>query len=359
MRFLRLFAAIFYCMSLTREQLRKHVAAREIEPVYVLYGAETYLRDLAAKAITEACFGEGDFRDFNDDAFSLNTPDNIRTALAAADQLPMMAARRAVRITEVRVSTSSQKDTLKEDNFDAVAAYLKNPSPTSVVIFVADELNGSRKLGKLLKDCAGAVEFAPLDDAGLVGWARQELRKNDVEMDERTIRHLIAMVGPDVRRLTVEIAKLATSALPSKTIGIDLVDDLVANASENENFALSNALASNDAKRILHVLKKDLDNGGEPVALVGLLSYHYRRMLIAKDLMDSGADRQTVTKTAKVFGPSSEPFLAATRRTSKKHIEHAVIRLAEIDLAIKTSVGGSAPKGPRMLLEALVCELAA
>ena len=86
-------------MSLTREQLRKHLAAREIEPVYVLYGTETYLRDLAAKAITEACFGEGDFRDFNDDAFSLNTPDNIRTALAAADQLPMMAARRAVTVT--------------------------------------------------------------------------------------------------------------------------------------------------------------------------------------------------------------------------------------------------------------------
>lgn len=344
-------------MSLTREQLRKNVAARQIEPVYVLYGAETYLRDLAAKAITEACFGEGDFRDFNDDALSLNTPDNIRTALAAADQLPMMAGRRVVRITEVRVSTSAQKDTLKEDNFDAVAAYLKNPSPTSVVIFVADELNGSRKLGKLLKDCAGAVDFAPLDDAGLIGWARQELRKNDAEMDERTIRHLIAMIGPDARRLTIEIKKLATSALPSKTIGIDLVDDLVANSSENENFALSNALTSNDPRRILRVLKKDLDNGGEPLALVGLLSYHYRRMLIAKDLMESGVDLPTVKKNAKIFG-NPESFLAATRRTDKKCLEHAVIRLAETDLAIKTSVAGSAPKGPRMLLETLVCELA-
>jgi DNA polymerase-3 subunit delta len=217
-------------------------------------------------------------------------------------------------------------------------------------------LNGSRKVGKLLKEQGGAVEFAPLDDAGLQGWARQQLRKNDAEMDERTLRHLVALIGPDVRRLTIEIAKLATSALPSKTISIDLVDELVVNVRENENFALSNALSAGDPARLLKILKKDLDNGAEPLALLGLLSFHYRRMLIAKDLIESGADRATVTRSAKVFG-NAESFLAATRRADKKHLERAVGRLAETDLAIKTSVGGSAPKGPRMLLETLVCEL--
>jgi DNA polymerase-3 subunit delta len=344
-------------MSLTREQLWDQLQRRELAPVYVLHGVETYLRDLAAKKIVEACFDEGDFRDFNDDTFSLNTPDNIRTALAAADQLPMMAARRVVKITEVRVSSSGPKDTLKEDYVDAIAAYLKNPSSTSVVIFVADELNGNRKVGKLLKDQRTAVEFATPDEAYLVKWARQELRRNDAEMDERTIRHLIAMIGPDVRRLTIEIAKLATSALPGKTIDIELVDDLVMNASVNENFALSNALTSGDPARLLRILKKDLDNGGEPIALLGLLSFHYRRMLIAKDLMESGADRQTVTKAAKVFG-NAEAFLAAARRSSRKQLEHAVVRLAETDVAFKTSVGGSAPKGPRMIIETLICELA-
>lgn len=343
-------------MALTRIELRKRLENREIEPVYVLYGSEAYLRDLAAKAITEACFSEGNLRDFNDDAFSLNTPDNIRSALAAADQLPMMAQRRVVKITDVRVSTSGQKDSLKEEHFDAVAAYLKDPSPTSVVIFVADELNGNRKLGKLLKECSGAVEFATLDQATLEDWVRQELRRNGVEMDNRTLRHLIALTGPDVRRLTIEIGKLATSALPERVIGIDLVDELVTNVSENENYALSNALATNDAKRTLHVLKKELDNGGEPVALLGLLSYHYRRLLIAKDLMESGADLQTVKKRARVYG-YAEQFLAAARRADKKRLENAIIRLAETDVAIKTSVGGSAPKGPRMLIETLICEL--
>ena len=146
-------------MGISRDRLRSQLKTREFQPVYVLYGEETFLRDSAAATIANLAFGEGDFRDFNDDLFSLNTPDSIRTALASANQLPMMAARRVVRITEVRVSTSSMKDTLKEDAEDVLAAYLTNPSPTSIVVFVADELNGNRKLGKMLKSHPAAVEF--------------------------------------------------------------------------------------------------------------------------------------------------------------------------------------------------------
>ena len=118
----------------------------------------------------------------------------------------MMAKRRVVKITEVRVGTSAQKDTLKEDAFDALVAYLKNPSPSSVVIFVADELNGNRKIGKLLKDQPGSVEFAPLDDRQLADWARQELKKNDAEMDDRTLRHLIALIGPDASKTNPRVS---------------------------------------------------------------------------------------------------------------------------------------------------------
>lgn len=345
-------------MPVTREQLREQIRRGEIHPVYVLYGPETYLRDLAAKTIVNACFGEGDFRDFNDDTFSLNVPDNIRNALAGANQLPMMAARRVVKISEARVATSANKDTLKEDYFDAVAAYLKSPSPSSVVIFVADELNANRRVGKLLKAHPASVEFAPLDDAELVKWAGQELKKNDAEMDSRTLRHLIALIGPDVRRLVIEIQKLATSALPGKVIDLDLVDSLVANVREIPNFDLTDNLVGGNRKKAIQILSKILDDGAEPIALIGLLSYNFRRLLIAKDMMERGVDRSATIKAAKLYG-NPESFLSAARRADMKHLERAVVRLAETDLAIKTSVGGSAPKGSRLQLEMLVCELAA
>jgi DNA polymerase III delta subunit len=86
---------------------------REISPVYVQFGQETYLRDLAAKTIADRVFNEGDLRDFNENEFSLSVDGNIRTAIAAAEQLPMMASKRVVRVCDVKVSANGSKETLK------------------------------------------------------------------------------------------------------------------------------------------------------------------------------------------------------------------------------------------------------
>ena len=192
----------------------------------MLFGPETHLRDLAAKTITDLAFAEGDLRDFNETSFSLNTEDNLKRALAAAEQLPMMASRRVIRITDVRVSATGFRDTITEDHEPILSAYLANPSPNSVVIFVADDLNGVRKMGKFLRANTAAVEFERLDDKQLAEWARKEIANAAAEIDEPTLRYLIARVGADVRRLTNEINKLAAAALPGKTITSGLIESL-------------------------------------------------------------------------------------------------------------------------------------
>lgn len=317
--------------QLSKEHLRENLKRKEIAPVYLLFGEETYLRDLAAKTIANLAFSEGDYRDFNEDEFSLNTPDNLKTALAAANQLPMMAARRVVRITEVRVANSSFKDTLKEDYEDVLSVYLSNPSPSSVVIFVADELNGNRKMTKLLRGNTVFVEFIPLDDAGLRKWANEKITEAGAEIDANTLRYLIDIVGPDVRRLNNEAAKLSTSALPGKTITRELIDSLVSNSREISHWDLAGHLLDGNPRQALETLRKVLDDGAEPLALLGGIASNYRRRLMSMNSSSGYAD----------------------------NLASALERIAKTDLAIKTSVGGGGPLGARMQIEMLVCELAA
>src|SRR5262245_27918887 len=202
-------------MAISRDQLWNQLKNREFLPVYVLYGEETFLRDKAVRIIADQAFTEGEFRDFNDDLFSLNNnPENVKTALAAANQLPMMASRRVVRITEVRVSTSSMKDTLKEDAEEALLSYLAKPCPSSIVIFVVDELNGTRKLGKILKSHPAAVEFSAAGEAEMRRWAQDAFKKADVTIDAVALQRLIDLIGCDLRRLTTEAEKLCTAAYP-------------------------------------------------------------------------------------------------------------------------------------------------
>ena len=345
-------------MVLSRENLKDQLRRREIAPVYLLFGAETYLRDVAAKTITDLAFTEGEMRDFNETNFSLNTEDNLARALAVAQQLPMMAQRRVIRVTDVRISATGFRDTITEDHEPILSAYLATPSEHSVVIFIADELNGVRKMGKFLREKTTAVEFTRLDDRQLAEIARRTIKDTGAEIDEPALRQLIGLVGQDVRRLTNEINKLVAAAMPDKRITSALIDTLVSNSRELTNFELTDHLVAGRRTHALAALKKILDDGAEPVALMGLISYNYRRLLMAKDLMSRGADIREVASVAKLRYNDQEPFLAAARRADAKSLAHAIKRLAETDLAIKTSMGGSGAGGARLQIEMLVCELA-
>jgi DNA polymerase-3 subunit delta len=251
------------------------------------------------------------------------------------------------------------RDTLKEEHEAALLRYLERPSDSTVLIFVADELNGNRKISKVLKQHAVAVEFAPLRDEDLGKWAREKVRDAGSDIDESSLHALVSLVGPDVRRLTNEVNKLAAAALPDKKIGIELIESLVMHSRETSNFDLTDHLVAGRKVKALESLRKILDDGAEPLALLGLIASNYRRMLAAKSLMAEGADRSEVASAAKMQYQLLESFLSAARRADAHRLAKSIRRIADTDLAIKTSIGGGGPQGARMQIEMLVCELSA
>jgi DNA polymerase III subunit delta len=331
--------------ALSREDLRKALKAGRIEPLYLLFGAESYLRDLAARAISEAALRDAPLREFNESSFSLSSVD-VQQAIAAAEQLPMMTARRVVRVTEF--------SRLREADEDALARYLARPAESSVVIFSADDLDKRRKLSKQLLDACASVEFAPLSDAELAVWAKSRLRDLKAETDERSLHQLIALVGSDVRTLSNELEKLATAALPSGRITMELIDTLVGRSRTLSNFELTDHLVARNRRRALQTLQRLLDDGAEPVMLIGLIAGNFHRLALAKELMARGAAKEEVFRLVAMPYSKREEFLATARRTEPGALARSIERIAAADLAIKTSQAT-----PRLQLELLVCELSA
>ena len=344
--------------TVTKDDLRNRLRRRELAPVYLLFGPETFLRDRAAKTICDLCFGPDEVRDFNETEFSLNTEGNLGAALAAAEQLPMMAMRRVIRITDVRVTAANRGDTLREDDEAAIMSYLERPADFSTVVFIADEFDKRRKIAKLLIDHTEAVEFLELRDDELAKWARDKVADSGSVIDEGSLRLLISLVGRDARRLTLEIEKLSTAALPGKAITRDLIDDLVVNSREISNYDLTDHLFAGRKREALKVLKKILDDGGEPLMLLGLISSNVRRLLMAKEAMSQGVDRGEVARIAKLRYSDQAAFLETARRADGQKLSRAMQLLAKTDLSIKTSIGGGGPQGARMQIEMLVADLA-
>src|SRR4051812_2400538 len=130
-------------MASTRKDLAQSVKKGQVEPVYFLYGEGTYLRDGAERQIAEAALTGTLLREFNDSSFDLVTAD-IRDAIAAAEQLPLMSERRVVVIKNLNKLEGRRKFDEDEDDGDSPTAqilmdYLARPVPTSVVIFTSDD----------------------------------------------------------------------------------------------------------------------------------------------------------------------------------------------------------------------------
>ena len=336
--------------ALTRQELHKALKAGRLEPLYLLFGPEDYLRNRAARAITETALKDSALREFNDSSFSLLSAD-VQHAIAAAEQLPMMSARRVVRVTDFAK--------LKEADEGALLRYLSRPVESSVVIFLADDLDKRRKLTKTLMDACASVEFAELADVELAAWAKDYLKKLKVTTDERTLHHIVALAGKSVRVLTMELDKLATAAIDTGFITMEMVETLVGRSRELSNFELTDHLIGRNRKRALEILYRLLDDGAEPVMLIGLIAGNFHRLALAKELMARGASREEVFRTVAMPFSKREDFLATARRTDTHSLSGHINRIAAADLAIKSSIGGGGPAGARLQLEMLVCELTA
>ncbi len=330
--------------SLTREELKRQLKQKTLAPLYLLFGAEEFLRAQAVRHITETALAGAALREFNEASYSLTNVD-VQQALATAEQLPMMAERRVVRVTDFAK--------LKEADEGALLRYIARPVESSIVIFVADDLDKRRKLSKTLIDACVSVEFAELRDDDLAKWARDHLQRLQADADERTLRQIIALAGPRVRRLTNELDKLATAALPSGRITMDMVDTLVGRSRELSNFDLTDQLIARDKRRALVTLSRLLDDGAEPVMLIGLLASNYHRLALAKELMAQGRPNEEVNRLVNMPFSKRASFLETARRADAHDLARRLTRIAAADLAIKTSQAT-----PRLQLEMLVCELA-
>lgn len=326
----------------TPKDLEQALKQGKIEPVYFLYGPETYLRDQAARAITDEALRDTLLREFNDSSFNLAS-DEVRDALAIVEQLPMMSQRRIVRIRNFGKLSEHEENLLLD--------YLERPVETSVVIFIGGEIDKRKKLAKTLMSGA-AFEFQPLKAPELQSWIRAHLKKLKTDIEPAAGRRILDVVRSDLNTLTNELNKLAAAALPSGLITTELVDQLVGRSREHMNWELTDHILSRNRKAALNTLKDLLDDQVEPVMLIGLIGGTFRRMALAKELLSQGASPGQIFTEVRMPSFKQSAYLSMLGRVESNTLARGLQRIAEADLAIKSSKAT-----PRMQVEMLVCEL--
>jgi DNA polymerase-3 subunit delta len=267
-------------------------------------------------------------------------------AVAACNAMGLFAAGgRLVLVEEI--------ERWKAADAKAIADYLAAPAPETVLALVGE---GIKKDSPLAKACAkaGDVLVYEVSKRDLPKWVGEQFGRHGVTVDAEACRALVELVGDNLQELATEVDKLAVFAGKDE-IGIDEVELLVAPRADVPPFVLTDAWGRRDVGAVLSACEAILERSGprsrEVHALVGRLAAHVRRVRACQELDAAGIRSRDAAAQLKVHPFAAEKAFAQSRNFSVDELREAVVRLADLDLAVK---GGSRLPAELELARALV-----
>jgi DNA polymerase III subunit delta len=233
---------------------------------------------------------------------------------------------------------------------DAVFAYLADPAPAGVLALVAE---GALRNDALVRACERAGQVLRFDvpkPRDLSVWVRAEFERLGARLDADAARALVDIVGGDVLELAAEIEKIATWAGGEPVSRRD-VEALAVGSGETFVWALTDAWGSRDVGAVLRACEALLAQGKDPFGIAIALASYVSRVRAAQALADEGLATADVAKRLRIKDYPARKALEHAKRYSREELDEAVVRLAELDAALK---GASRLAGELELERALV-----
>ncbi len=319
------------------------------QPVYVLAGDEPFLKRQALAALDAVLLGDAD-PDFARTTHPGPTAD-WSAVRADLDTLPFLSPRRVVVIDQADPFVTKYRAALEK--------YAAEPSKTGTLILDVKSWPANTKLAKLIPDAATVVckmpdkphLAVPLAAKWVAGRAKAEYGKT---LAADAAGWLVELVGPELGVLDQEAAKLAAYVGDRSAITREDVDRLVGRSRAAETFKIFDAIGAGRPAEALAILGRLLDQGEEPLGLLGAFSWQLRRLAKAARLVRAGRSIPAAVEAVGFQAWARDRVEAQLRHLGRRRLDRVYDWLLEADLALKSS--GALPE--RVVLERLVVRLA-
>jgi DNA polymerase-3 subunit delta len=240
-------------------------------------------------------------------------------------------------------------DRWRKADVDAVAGYLANPVEGAVLALVVDGALRSSTLSDLAAKHGQVLHYDVPKSNNLYKWVQTELERLEVSADAEAARALVELVGEDTVALAGEIEKLAAWA-GGDPVGRAEVEQLATPGREAAAWALTDAWGQRDLPALLEACELALERK-EPFLLAVGLASHVGRVRAAQALAEEGLRSREIASRLKMKEFPARKALQHAERYSRGELDSALVRLAELDAAIK---GASRLSAELELLRALI-----
>ena len=331
------------------QNLRTAIREKRTDNFYIFYGEETFLLhhylDQLKKLLVDPLTESFNYNKLTKETFEL------RSFADAVESLPMMAEHTFLWVDDIDIFKLPEDDRTKlAEAFSDIPDYC-----TVVFTFETVEWKPDKRLKKLwdsISQNATIVEFAKQNQRDLIAWITRHFAANKKRITPDLCTYLIDITGGTMTVLAGEISKIsAYSGADNITKSdIDAVTEPVLDAVV---FQMTDLLGEGNYGAALVKLQQLLKMQNEPIAILGAIGAHFRRMGTARTLLDNGKNAETLMKICGLADYPARKTMAATGRFPARFCAKASELILEADHNMKTSFDDQ-----ERILEVLLLQLA-
>ncbi|MBQ8622511.1 MAG: DNA polymerase III subunit delta [Oscillospiraceae bacterium] len=330
------------------QELKNALKNKELGRLYFFHGEETFLLNhyLAQmkKQLLDPLTESFNFHRLNNETF------DIRDFADAVENLPMMADATFVQVDDIDLFKMNEGDRNK------MAEILSDIPDYCTVVFtyLTAPWKPDKRLKKLWEavECGTIVEFAKQDQRDLIAWVTRHFAAHKKRISTDLCAYLIDITGGTMTALSGEIDKICaySGADEIKKTDIDAVTEPVLDAVV---FQMTDLLSAGRYDQALLKLQQLLKMQQEPLAILGAVGGHFRRIGTARMLLDNGRNSSELQKLCGIPDYPARKTMDAARRFRPEFCRKAAELVLETDYKMKTSFDDS-----ERLLEMLILQLA-
>lgn len=311
------------------DELIQQMQADRYASVILLCGEESYYIDEAAAYVEQHALDDM-AREFDQTVLygkDLSGAD-ISPVISQARGFAMMGGRKVIIVKEAQ--------TIKK--WDALALYMDNPQPTTVLVLCHKYGNPDKRLAiwKNFEKKGGVImQSDRLRDYQVAGWITTYLKDNALQADPKVAQLLADYLGNDLTAIVGALRKLIDGR-PEGVTKIDtaLVERNIGISKDFNVFELQDALIKGDIRKANQITQYFASSKDHPmVKELGILFPFFQNLMLYHYLPDKS--ERAVAAALGINPYFVKDYAAAARRYNAMKTFHIIGYLREIDARLK------------------------
>lgn len=305
------------------QRLVQDMKTGELNHIYLLYGAEAYLRKQYRDRLKEAIIG--------DDTMNYHYYEGkdipVGEVIDQAETLPFFAERRLIVI---------ENSGLFKSGGEQLAEYLPTLPPTAYFLFVETEVDKRSKLYKTVSSKGCGVEFGIQEEATLKKWILGMVKKENKKISEPALNFFLEKTGTDMENIRKETEKLFCYCMDKEAITEADIEEICTQRIGNHIFDMVSAIADKKQRHALELYYELLAQREPPMRILFLIARQFNLLLQVKELKGKGYQNKAIGEKVGLPGFIAGKYVTQASRFKTREIRDALEACVAAEEAIKT-----------------------